>query len=289
MTVVRAELVKLRTTAAGWWLAGAALLLAVPALFFNSMDAGLYSKPFDDYLVSSGNRGATGQALDNLRGAWQTNHPLPVEAAHVYTSGQHFGVLLMCLVGILAVTSEFRHQTVTGTLLATPRRTTVIVTKAVAAMLVAAGMWLVITAVSIGVGATYLQHLGRGTGLGRADVQRAIGLNLASYTVWALLGVGLGALIRNQVVAAVAACVAYLIGTPLAQGIISLLHQYVLHHDWVLTAQVAVPAVASNVMLSPAPAFHHAPAAWVGAAVLIGYAVLTGALGIRTLAHRDIT
>ncbi len=289
MTLVRGELLKLRTTAAGRWLVVAAIVLAAPPLFFNTVHAGLYSKPFNDYLIASGNRGITGQGLENLRGAWETNHPLVYEAADVYTSGQYLGVLCLCLLGILMVTSEFRHQTVTNTFLATPRRTPVIVAKAVAAVVVAVAVWLVTTIASVAIGATYFQSLGRGTGLDRADVQRAIGLNLASYTLWALLGVGLGALIRNQVVAALAACAAYMIGTPLARGIIGLLHQYVLHHDWVLSAQVAVPAVASTVMLTPGPAFQHAPPAWVGAAVLIGYALLAGALGARMLIRRDIT
>ena len=72
--------------------------------------------------------------------------------ASVYTSGQFLGLLLVAILGALVVTNEFQHQTATTTFLTTPQRVRVVVAKLVAAVLLAAGLWLVATAVSIGIG-----------------------------------------------------------------------------------------------------------------------------------------
>jgi hypothetical protein len=42
-------------------------------------------------------------------------------------------------------------------------------------------------------------------------------------------------------------------------------------------------------MITPGQAFEHAPPQWVGAAVLIGYAVVSGLVGISLTRRRDIS
>jgi len=44
----------------------------------------------------------------------------------------------------------------------------------------------------------------------------AVLLNLAAYTVWAVFGIGFGALVRNQLGATVSATVLYLVGAAAA-------------------------------------------------------------------------
>jgi CHASE1-domain containing sensor protein len=100
--------------------------------------------------------------------------------------------------------------------------------------------------------------------------------------------VGFGALIRSQIGATITAAVAYVIGTQVAQVVFFLAHSY-FKQDWILTAQVIVPATASQIMLSPVKTFAQSPPQWVGALVLIGYGVVAGAIGTLILRKRDIS
>ena len=56
-----------------------------------------------------------------------------------------------------------------------------------------------------------------------------------------------------------------------------------------LGAPVIAPAVASEVMITPGPAFPHAPPQWVGRVIMIGYAVALAAAGIALTRRRDVT
>src|SRR5207247_1169526 len=126
-------------------------------------------------------------------------------AANVYTSGQLFGVLVVMLLGAIMVTNEFHYQTATATFLATPRRVSVIMAKFAAAIGLAAILWLLTTAIDIGIGTLVFRADGYSGGLGEWPVLRSIVLNLLAYAVWSVFGVGLGALIRNQVGATITA------------------------------------------------------------------------------------
>jgi hypothetical protein len=62
----------------------------------------------------------------------------------------------------------------------------------------------------------------------------------------------------------------------------------VIPKDWILTAQVIVPSVASAVMISPTKTFDQSPAQWVGAVVLVAYGIVAGLVGTAILRRRDI-
>ena len=227
-------------------------------------------------------------SLAHLRDDWTLGHDSVTQAATIYTSGQLIGVLLACLLGIVLVTSEFSQRTATGTFLQTPDRSAVIKSKLVAALLVAGAAWLVTTVVSVVAGAVFLHSQGYGTGLGSWAVDRAILLNLLAYLLWALFGIGFGSLVRNQLVATVSGTVLYLIGAGAASTVFELIHTYVIDKAWVLTAQVLVPTVASNVMVSPTKLFTDSPAQWVGGAVLLAWSLAAATIGVRRLRRSDI-
>src|SRR5262249_39820455 len=117
---------------------------------------------------------------------------------------------------------------------------------------------------------------------------RSVLLNLAAFAMWAVLGLGIGTLIRSQIGAVVTGTVLYLLGTAAVALIAQLIHNYY-PHDWVLTAEVIAPAIASSVMISPGRAFDQAPAQWVGALVLVGYTLLAGGIGSWLIRQRDIS
>lgn len=289
--LIHAEIFKLRTTSMGWLFAVATVLSTAVMFTVNAVSANSLLKPFAQFVAlethGHGDR-IPPDFLAHLRSDWQLGHSPITQATTLYTSGQLIGVLLACLLGIVLITSEYYQQTATTTFLQTPRRTRVVAGKLGTAIVVAAASWLVSTVLSVVAGAVFLHHLGYGTQLGQWGVLRAILLNLAAYAIWAVFGVGFGALIRSQLGATVSATVLYLVGASAAGSVFDLIHTYWINQDWVLTLQVIVPEVASTVMISPTKTFTQSPAEWVGAVVLIAYGIVAGLVGTSILRRRDI-
>jgi ABC-2 type transport system permease protein len=290
--LLRSELLKIRTTNI-WWLFGlGTLLMTAIALLVNCLQAHYLLLPFDKY-VKSTTRQSPDQLPPNqlaeLKAQWAAQHDVAAQAANIFTSGQFFGVLFVSLLGILLITNEYYHQTATTTFLTTPHRTKVVLAKLTTGMFAAAFFWLFTLAINLIAGTIFLKTQGYGNHIGDWEVTRAILLNLAAYAIWAVFGVGFGALIRSQIGATITATVLYLIGTALAQVVFQLLHSFVIKKDWVLTAQVIVPAIASAIMISPVKTFPQSPPQWVGALVLIGYGVLAGLIGTLIIRRRDVS
>ena len=109
------------------------------------------------------------------------------------------------ILGILAVTTEFRHGTITPTLLVTPDRRRLMGAKLVAH--VVAG--LVLGLVSFGVGAaislSILSLRDIPSELTSGEVIGIVAGGTAGAALFAALGLGIGAVVRNQVGAIVAA------------------------------------------------------------------------------------
>lgn len=290
--LIRAEIFKLRTTSMWWLFALAIVLSTIGTLVFNAAAAYSLLKPFDQYVALSAHGRSTSDIpldfLAHLKDEWLLGHDGVGQAATLYTSGRLLGVLFACLLGIVLVTSEYYQQTATTTFLLTPRRTAVVVSKLVTAVVMAGAAWLVSTVLSLLAGGIFLHSQGYGLQLGNGSVVRALLLQLAAYLIWAVFGVGLGALIRNQLVATVSATVLYLVGVAVAGSVFELLYTYVLQKSWVLAAQVVVPAVASAVMISPTKTYDQSPPSWVGALVLIAYGVAAGVVGTLILRRRDL-
>jgi ABC-2 type transport system permease protein len=293
MKLLRAEIFKLRTTSMWWVFALAWVITTVIMLIVDCVNARALLKPLDQYISIQTHGHETLATVDPARLShfqddWTTGHDLVKQASTIYTSGQLIGLLLSCLLAIVLVTIEFQQLTATSTFLTTPRRRDVVVAKLGTALIAAAVAWLVTTVLSIVVGAIFLHAQGYSTMLGHWSIDRAMLLNLAAFLLWALFGIGFGTLIRNQLGATIAATILYLIGSGAAGTLFTLLNTYVIKHTWVLSAQVVVPSTASTVMISPTQPFDYAPHQWVGAIVIIAWAVLFGVLGVRALRRRDI-
>jgi ABC-type transport system involved in multi-copper enzyme maturation permease subunit len=219
-------------------------------------------------------------------------------AANLFTSGQFFGLLIALLFGALLVTSEYYHQTATTTFLTAPHRSRVILSKVATAIIGAGVLWFATTALDLGVGTLFFSAEGQPTSLDVWSVQRAIVMNLPAYALWALLGMGLGALIRNQIAATLVGAGLYLIGGQIAQLVFIAVYSFWIEQAWVLQSMVALPAVASSIMISPervqiwntdAGDPIYAPHWWVGALILIGYGVIATWIGTLLIRKRDIS
>jgi ABC-type transport system involved in multi-copper enzyme maturation permease subunit len=303
--LVRGELLKVRTTNL-WWILGICALVATAlALLLNILVAHFeiqeaHNPPnFRDVFAPEDN--PTPEELAQVEADWRAEHQLGAlllrHAANIFTSGQFFGLLIVLLFGTLLVTNEYFHQTATTTFLTSPRRTQVILSKVLAAVSVAAFVWLVTTLIDLGAGIIFFSTEGEANSLGVWSVQRAVLMNLPTYVLWALLGMGLGALIRNQIAATLVGAGLYLIGGQVAQLVFIAAYTFWIKEVWVIEAMVALPAVATSVMISPqrveiwqtdAGAAIYAPQWWVGALILIGYGVVATTLGTLLIRRRDV-
>jgi ABC-2 type transport system permease protein len=116
-------------------------------------------------------------------------------------------VVFALILGVLAMTGEFRHGTATPTFLVTPDRGRVVAAKVVANALAGALLAAVSAAVVLAVTLPWLRVRGVDLAILDADAgARLLGL-VAMAALHAVLGVGLGALVRNQVVAVAAGLV----------------------------------------------------------------------------------
>ncbi|MFI7545906.1 ABC transporter permease [Actinoplanes sp. NPDC049599] len=275
MKLVKAELFKIRSTST-WWVLGLITLgLWAATLLTNwagsSINAG----------VDPAEQGLSPDQAEQVRVA---NQAVNV-ASNLYTSGQFFGVLMVMLLAAIVVTNEFFHQTATTTFLVTPRRESVVLAKLIASTLLGIGFWLVTSLLNLVFVPFILNALDVGPQLGEPAIWRAIGLNGLAYVLWAVLGVGAGVLIRSQVGATIALSTGYVLGYFGASILFFLLTPRL--GEWFGKLQVLVPPLASQLMVSGTELPGNPPR-WVGAAVLIGYAVVAGGLGTWLMRRRDI-
>jgi ABC-2 type transport system permease protein len=279
MSLIRSELLKIRTTNT-WWIFGLAMLgvtgLAVTA---NTLIAAF---TLSEDVSTEGLDPGQAQVI-------REQAQLDSLASGIFTSGQYFGGLFALLFGILIVTNEFHHQTATATFLTTPVRRSVVLAKVVAGAVFATGLWLIATLISLVVGVLFFQSRDLGNQLGDWSVQRAILFNLAVFALWGVMGIGIGALIRSQLGATITAAVLYTIGSGAVVTIFEVLRQFVIKEDWVYKGRLIVPSQAAELFVSPASVFPGSPPYWVGGLLMIGYGALAGFIGTLLIQRRDIS
>ncbi|SDN46052.1 ABC-2 transporter permease [Allokutzneria albata] len=223
-------------------------------------------------------------------------------ALPMFASGMTFGTLFAALVGVIGVTGEYRHRTITTTYLTAGSRDSVLVAKLIAYAALG-GVYGVAAAVFGSIGAV----LGSGgEGFPSAVSWLAIcAVGIVSSVLWALFGVGLGALVGNQL----GAVLGLLLYTQLVEGALSAL----------LRAQGAeevppfLPYTAGNDMtmdlalnlffgdlpgrLTDSPLVaplrqaltEGAPIWWASALIFLGYTLLVVFAGSAVSKQRDIT
>ncbi len=109
------------------------------------------------------------------------------------------GPLFALVVGVIGVTTEFRHGTITRSLLVEPVRTRLMATKLGAQLIVGLALGAVSYGVCAGIVSVILSGRGIATGMSTSDwIEGVIGGALATM-LYAALGLGVGALLRNQV------------------------------------------------------------------------------------------
>jgi ABC-2 type transport system permease protein len=237
--LVLAELLKLRTVRTGWVLCvsavGLSLLGVVPTL-----------------------------ALGTFR--------TPGDVTGLVATGS-IGGLVILILGIVGAAGEHRHGTITPTVLVTPSRPHVVAAKAIAYAI--AGMAITI-GIDLAVAVVAVPWLGA-KGAPAPDAGTAGRLLLGTVLYGALagsLGVGVGAVLRNQVAGVVIVLLEMLAFEPILVGLAPEVGRY-------------APQASSIALLTGGAT--GTLTMWAGGLALLGYAALFVTAGMLLERERDIT
>lgn len=273
MNALSAEFAKLFTTRL-WWILALTLFLYVGAM------AGGLGALFG-WAASTADAGASAGVS-----------PLPEGLnlhAVIYSMATTIGYVFPVLLGAFAVTGEFRHQTLTPTFLATPRRGIVLSAKVLSMLLVGAGLGVVAWVATVGLGAAALGAFDLETGLGAEDSWTMIARGVLAMALWAAVGVGLGTLVPSQV----AALIIVIAFTQFVEPTLRLAASF---NE--VTASIArfLPGAASDALVGAS--FYSiampggGPAAllwWQGGIILLAIAIAATIGGYFTSWRRDVT
>jgi ABC-2 type transport system permease protein len=112
------------------------------------------------------------------------------------------GIVFVLILGVMLLAGEFRHGTITQTLLATPVRWKVLVAKLVAAAILGFAFAVLAELLALALGVPAFALKGADFTFNH-EAAELVACNIGAMTIAATLGVALGAVIRNQVAAIV--------------------------------------------------------------------------------------
>jgi ABC-2 type transport system permease protein len=246
MTVLlKAELLKLRTTRGVYWYLAALVLLTGIAAAAQASDTTVFQRDDPGF-----QRDLVSQSVT--------------------------APLLALLIGIVSITVEWRHGTITRTLLITPRRWRVLAAKELHASAVGVALAAIGVVVSLAVAIPILSNDDVSFTLDAALLGRIAEIAIAS-ALWGALGVGLGALVQNQTGAVVGA----VIFVTLAESLLAALLDWAdLHWLTDVLPRHALDALAGHEAgLSPG----------AGGAVGLAYVVVFASVAWLRIRRQDVT
>jgi len=177
------------------------------------------------------------------------------------------------LAGVLLVTSEYRFGTIRPTILFNPARSHVLAAKVVAGALAGLLFGVLGEAIDWAIGYAILEGRSITIVLSSSDVLLLTLGGLAGAALWGAIGVGVGAIIHNQVGAIITLLASGLVVDNLLFGLAPSVGRFT-----PTRASDALMGLRVNHLLSPS----------VGAATLIAWAVALAVLGIALSARQDI-
>ncbi len=259
--LVRTELLKLRTTRVWWGL----LLTGVLLAFLNS---GLFAA-------------TAGVALGDGRPSPPPTDPAMLRS--IYTGGFANGYVITLCLGVLGMAGEYRHLTITPTLLAVPSRARLVAAKLLAYLLAGLAYGVVLVVSGAVLGAVIVAARGYPVGLDAPGVLRSMVLAAIGCAVWAVFGLGLGTLITNQIVALLTA-----IGFGVLAGPLLAL---ALQAAKLGSVAQYLPNQASAALVQGTDGGFEQQLLpwWGGGLVLLAYGVAFAVLGAALTTRRDVT
>lgn len=195
----------------------------------------------------------------------------------VFGRGEFLGVLFAALLGAISITAEIRHGTIRSTFLVTPQRGRVVAAKVSVSILIGTGFGLVAGAVAAAAGMAALRARGIDLQLDQRDYVLLVVGSAGAAALWAVIGVGVGAIVRNQVPTLIGICA------------------WLLFVEGLLAGDVAgglgdvgrfLPGAAAAAISGQDPGTLLAPA--VGLVLLACYAAATALAGALATSRRDV-
>jgi len=190
---------------------------------------------------------------------------------------------LALVLGILCMTGEYRHKTITPTYLAEPRRGRVVISK-----LLASGVGGAAVAVAGGAVALVFGFGVVGGGIGTVgrmltEYRHVFPGVLVAAILYALYGVGLGALLKNQVVAIIVGLGVTVIVEPILVGVVPSVGRWL--PGQLADALQSVTASANGIGSGST----NLVTWWEGGLGLLGYGIVLAAAGALTTLRTDVT
>lgn len=205
----------------------------------------------------------------------------------IFTVGVSFGYVFPVILGALAVTGEVRHGTLETTVALQPHRGRVIAAKFVAMLPFALAYALAAVATGVITGGIAFAVGDVPLLLDDPQVWRALGLGVLALTAWALVGVGFGTALTNQV----AAIVVLLGFTQFVEPLVRIALAFVPN---LAPIGAYLPGAAGDAIVGTS--FYAVSGMgsdllpwWAGLAVLLGYGAVAALIGWRTTFKADLT
>jgi hypothetical protein len=246
--LIRAELLKIRSIRSFWWTV-ASVLAFVPVSVALAVE-------------SAGSRGNAG--LETSEGF-----------RNVVAAASSGGVLVL-IIGIAMIAGEFRFNTVTSTFLVTPNRNRVMAAKLAASAIVGVAIGIVASVLTLAISLPWLSARHVDLTAHSSDITLVLVGGIAATAIGGPVGIGIGAMLRNQTLAVTATLVWVL----LIEQILAAFSPGV--GQW-------FPGSAASALSSVSPVSGSALPLWAAALVCAGYGLAFSAIGNRALQLRDIT
>jgi len=214
--------------------------------------------------------------LTVLLNGFITKKPELAEMKYQYAvlSAGTAAALFAALIGVMAITSEIRHGTIRPTFVVTPRRGRVVSAKVLASLLMGVLFGLAAIGLSFGIGYAILAVRDIPLALSTGEILWLVLGTPVLTAAWAALGVGFGALARNQVFAVIGLIVWSMVVDNLLRGLVPSIGGYT-----PVGASAAVVADPTDYVLSAA----------AGGLLLLGYVAAFVAAGAVLVMRRDVT
>jgi ABC-2 type transport system permease protein len=202
---------------------------------------------------------------------------------HVYDvlGAGNAGYIAVFVLGVLGVTTEFRYQTITPTVLITPSRWALITAKLIAFAIVGVVYAVICAVIGLAIALPWLSA--RSIDLDFGSNGGAILAAVGAVALFALVGLGAGALMKNQIVAVTVGLLFLLLIDNIIVGIPGVKVIYPFLPTGLLSSMTTAPSAdryVNNVHLLPI---------WGGVAGLVVWGLGMAVLGAGLTMNRDIT
>lgn len=209
-------------------------------------------------------------------------------AATVYSLTNPIGYVFPLLMGSMLFTAEFRHKTITGSLLVEPRRSVLLGAKVVAGLVLGLVYGVLAVATVVLAAAPVLGIWGDGAYLTSSETISVLAWTVVVFAAWSAIGVAFGGFVTNQVAAIVVIVGFTQFVEPIARAVGSLV-------DSLAPVAQFLPGAAADAVLGASALTSFAGGEgtdmlprWAGLLVLLAYVAVFAALARWVTLRRDV-